>query len=203
MNLADRISELRRQKGWSQEQLAEALNISRQAVSKWESGQSTPELEKVVAMSELFGVSTDYLLKGIEDKRVETKNPFKPGAIFSSMALMLVAIGLIVSISGWHENQTATDIAGGMMVQVVGLGLLLVGRLTFPGDPAKKWLITLIIWLLAFMPASLLVCFLSGYPVSPYPLFRPATMVGFLAAYAVIGGAATLLARRAWKRIAR
>ena len=61
--LAEKIMSLRKQKGWSQEQLAEQLGVSRQAVSKWESGISIPDLDKVVNMSTLFGVCTDYLLK--------------------------------------------------------------------------------------------------------------------------------------------
>ena len=61
--LAEKIMNLRKQKGWSQEQLAEQLGVSRQAVSKWESGISIPDLDKVVNMSTLFGVCTDYLLK--------------------------------------------------------------------------------------------------------------------------------------------
>lgn len=63
MNLSDKISKLRRQAGLSQEQLAEALGVSRQSVSKWESGQAQPEIGKIVLMSEIFQVSTDYLLK--------------------------------------------------------------------------------------------------------------------------------------------
>jgi transcriptional regulator with XRE-family HTH domain len=66
MTIADRIQSLRKSKGMSQEQLADAVGVSRQAVSKWESEQATPDLEKVVAMSEIFEVTTDYLLKGIE-----------------------------------------------------------------------------------------------------------------------------------------
>ena len=66
MNVADRIQNLRKTKGISQEQLAEAIGVSRQAVSKWESEQSTPDLEKIVLMSDFFDVTTDYLLKGIE-----------------------------------------------------------------------------------------------------------------------------------------
>ena len=62
--LSERIALLRKQSGWSQEELAERLNVSRQSVSKWESGVSQPELDKVLALSELFGVSTDFLLKG-------------------------------------------------------------------------------------------------------------------------------------------
>ena len=66
MNVADRIQNLRKIKGISQEQLAEAIGVSRQAVSKWESEQSTPDLDKIVLMSDFFDVTTDYLLKGIE-----------------------------------------------------------------------------------------------------------------------------------------
>ncbi|MBO4494342.1 MAG: helix-turn-helix transcriptional regulator [Clostridiales bacterium] len=66
MNTADRIQYLRKTKGLSQEQLADAIGVSRQAVSKWESEQASPDLEKVVIMSEFFGVTTDYILKGIE-----------------------------------------------------------------------------------------------------------------------------------------
>ena len=61
--LSEKIINLRKSRGWSQEELAERLNVSRQSVSKWESGVSNPELDKIVAMSALFGVSTDYLLK--------------------------------------------------------------------------------------------------------------------------------------------
>lgn len=65
---ADKIIGLRKKAGWSQEELAGFMNVSRQSVSKWESAQSVPEIEKIVRLSELFGVSTDYLLKDeIED----------------------------------------------------------------------------------------------------------------------------------------
>lgn len=63
MILADKIITLRKKRGWSQEQLAEQLNVSRQSVSKWESAMSVPDMDKIVKMSNLFGVSTDYLLK--------------------------------------------------------------------------------------------------------------------------------------------
>lgn len=68
MKLADKIMTLRRQKGWSQETLAEKLDVTRQSVSKWESAQSVPDLDKILALSELFGVTTDYLLKENEEE---------------------------------------------------------------------------------------------------------------------------------------
>ena len=63
MGFSERVTALRKQAGWSQEELAQRLDVSRQAVSKWESGQAMPDLDRVVRMSELFGVSTDSLLK--------------------------------------------------------------------------------------------------------------------------------------------
>lgn len=63
MILADKIIEERKKNGWSQEELANKLGVSRQAVSKWESAGSIPDLQRILQMSELFGVTTDYLLK--------------------------------------------------------------------------------------------------------------------------------------------
>ena len=63
MLLADKIVTLRKRAGWSQEELAAQLGVSRQSVSKWEGAQSVPDMQKVVQMSRLFGVTTDYLLK--------------------------------------------------------------------------------------------------------------------------------------------
>ena len=62
MKLAEKLFELRKEKGWSQEKLAEQINVSRQSISKWESGQVLPEIEKVIELSKIFQVTTDYLL---------------------------------------------------------------------------------------------------------------------------------------------
>ena len=71
MILADKIIRLRKKNGWSQEDLADKMNVSRQAVSKWEGAQTIPDLEKILQLSILFGVSTDYLLKDeIEDEEL-------------------------------------------------------------------------------------------------------------------------------------
>ena len=63
MIMADKIIDLRKKNGWSQEELAEKLEVSRQAVSKWESAQSVPDMNRILLLSKVFGVSTDYLLK--------------------------------------------------------------------------------------------------------------------------------------------
>ena len=64
MILADKIINERKRNAWSQEELADKLGVSRQAVSKWESAQSVPDIQRVIQMAQLFGVSTDYLLTG-------------------------------------------------------------------------------------------------------------------------------------------
>lgn len=72
MEFHNKMYELRKQKGFSQEELANRLNVSRQTVSKWEVGESTPDMEKLVAISDLFGVSLDEL---VLDKKPEEPQP--------------------------------------------------------------------------------------------------------------------------------
>ena len=67
MTFSDKLIALRRKAGWSQEELAERLNVSRQSVSKWEGAQSMPDIDKIVQLSSLFSVTTDYLLKDGQD----------------------------------------------------------------------------------------------------------------------------------------
>lgn len=75
MEFSEKLLTLRKAKNLTQEELAERLNVSRQSVSKWESGQAVPELDKIVAMSTVFDVTTDYLLKSseIDDLSVKTE----------------------------------------------------------------------------------------------------------------------------------
>lgn len=72
MIFADKLINLRKKNGWSQEELAELMNVSRQAISKWEGAQSIPSLDKILTLSKLFGVSTDFLLKDEIDKSEDT-----------------------------------------------------------------------------------------------------------------------------------
>lgn len=123
MNIADRIQYLRKQKGYSQEQLADKVGVSRQAVSKWESGQSTPDLEKIIAMSDIFGVTTDYILKGTEPVSAANRQTIK--TLYLGFVLMFTAIAGIWSFTA---NRFRVDecfmisLAGG----AVGLGMALI-----------------------------------------------------------------------------
>ncbi len=70
MEIAKRLQELRKKMGYSQEQVAEMLGISRQAVSKWESGQGNPDIDNVIKLTEIYDVSADYILLGREQDAV-------------------------------------------------------------------------------------------------------------------------------------
>lgn len=75
MNLGEKIYYLRKKHGLSQEQLAEVLGVSRQAVSKWEAGQSVPDIDKILSVCDCFSVSADYLLRDIQN---QTENEYAP-----------------------------------------------------------------------------------------------------------------------------
>lgn len=100
MNIADRIQYLRKTKGFSQEELADKMGVSRQAVSKWESEQSMPDVEKIVTMSELFEVTTDYILKGIEPAAMARKK-----AIYALYAGAAIVFATIAGIGSFTANR--------------------------------------------------------------------------------------------------
>lgn len=73
MTISEKIQSRRKESGLSQEALAEKLGVSRQSVSNWETGATLPDTDKVVAMSKLFGVSTDYIINGVEEEKADSK----------------------------------------------------------------------------------------------------------------------------------
>ena len=85
MIFADKLIQLRKKNGWSQEELADKMHVSRQAVSKWEGAQTVPDLEKILTLSRLFGVTTDYLLKDELEAEECTEQDAEPAARRVSM----------------------------------------------------------------------------------------------------------------------
>lgn len=99
MDMAERLQELRRKANYSQEQIADMLGISRQAISKWESGQGKPEIDNIIKLTDIYDVSSDYILLGKEDKKeiaepVETENS-KTKKTAHSIILILAAAAII------------------------------------------------------------------------------------------------------------
>ena len=175
MNMADRIQYLRKTNGISQEELADKLGVSRQAVSKWESEQSLPDLGKIITMSDYFGVTTDYILKGIEpvaDK--EQKSSELTSKILYIASTAFVAIGLFSAFAGWHETQTMDTIWGSMIIQAVGIAGYFIGRLLSAERVpfAVNWLNLSGLLLMPFSMvtgAISIALFKQGW-IAPYPI---------------------------------
>jgi transcriptional regulator with XRE-family HTH domain len=121
MILADKISELRRANQMSQEELAEKMDVSRQSVSKWESGNSIPDLNKIIKLSEIFGVSTDYLLKDniVTDEVVSLDKENNMGTRSISLDEANSYIDLVAECAG----KVATGVALCIMSPAVLIGL--------------------------------------------------------------------------------
>jgi len=99
MILADKIIRLRKQLGWSQEELAEKMNISRQSVSKWESTNSIPDLNRIIKLADIFNVSTDYLLKDDVEESSSSNESTEPNLIQISMEQSLKYVESKVEMS--------------------------------------------------------------------------------------------------------
>lgn len=119
MILADKIIRLRKRNGWSQEELAEKMNVSRQAVSKWESAQTIPDLEKILLLSSLFGVTTDYLLKDeMEDEEFTDETDFSVKRITLSQADDFLQ---------WRKSASIQIAAATFLCVIAVIPLLLLG----------------------------------------------------------------------------
>ena len=110
MILADKITALRKKASWSQEELAEQLGVTRQSVSKWEGAQSVPDMDKVVQMSRLFGVTTDFLLKDelSEEEDYTRENKAKSpviGAVSGIYWLLVTAVYLFYTFGPTGNGQ--------------------------------------------------------------------------------------------------
>lgn len=138
MILADKIIRLRKKNGWSQEELAEKMQVSRQAVSKWEGAQTIPDLGKILVLGNLFGVTTDYLLKDeMEDEEFTEENCTSVRKIsiaqandfleWRKLASIRIAVGTFLcviaaipllildaatEVSAWHISENIAAVAG-------------------------------------------------------------------------------------------
>lgn len=136
MALSEKLYALRKKSGLSQEQLAEQLNVSRQAISKWESGQSVPESEKLLTISNYFNVSLDYLMKeddeqddlsvdrGNDDSvRTNDRAKWLPGIIICvGGVICLIMWGLISILNPAASNQMSES----SVIRIDGNGIFLL-----------------------------------------------------------------------------
>ena len=123
MILGERIAYYRKKAGYSQEGLAEQLNVSRQAISKWETGEATPDAERIIALAAVLGISTDTLLLGKEEPErpyTEAETVRQPAPMPEWLDHLPRHIGRLFREKGY---------IAGYIVAAQGLGVLLVGLL--------------------------------------------------------------------------
>ena len=205
MDLSDRIQYLRKARGISQEGLADQLGVSRQAVSKWESEQSMPDLDKIISMSDYFEVTTDYLLKGIEPVvQKEEEQSIKHRRIASNICYQLslgfIGLGIILSIILADFLKISVLLTPVLIVQGVGLLVWGTGRNLSEVRPSFQVKLALILFLL-FVPLGFLsnVLFPLG-KIFPYPTSLAASLT-FVTFYLILGVCISLfLKKQDWKQ---
>ena len=122
MILADKIIELRKKNGWSQEDLAEKLEVSRQSISKWEGAQSIPDMNKILKLSEVFSVSTDYLLKDeIEPDALEDAPKVDTDSSLKEVPVSMEEANAFLEF----KNRTSFQIALGVLLCILSPTLLI------------------------------------------------------------------------------
>lgn len=168
MILADKIMELRKKNGWSQEELAEKIGVSRQSVSKWESAQAVPDLNKILVLSKVFGVTTDYLLKDemVEEEYLDLQQDVSEEVRHVTMEQANEFMGL--------KQMTATRIAIGVALCILSPIMLIVlsgaaemGMLSVAFTEERAAMIGLII-LILFVASAVFLFITSGSKTHDY-----------------------------------
>ncbi len=134
--LSEKLYKLRKNSGLSQEQLAERLNVSRQAISKWESGAAVPESEKLITISNYFEVSVDYLLKDVDDGKENVADMTMAASENTvvdrrSMAGVLVCVAGLVAMIIWGllsmvRPEASERMSESSMITIDGNGIFLM-----------------------------------------------------------------------------
>ncbi len=160
MTFGEKLHKLRKEKGWTQEELASQINISRQALSKWEQGNALPDTENVLQISRIFGVSTDYLLhdefeSDADLPAVQNTGKKLKGQMQRILGLAISALGLVgllvLAIAGFNYREEYPMTPEGVVSTARGLGLLL-----------ERYSLH---WLLALLPAATI----AGLAVAFWP----------------------------------
>ena len=135
MQFHERLYEVRKRSGMTQNDLAEKLNVSRQAVSRWELGTAKPDFENLIAISNLFEISIDYLLKGnendvqmpacLDSEQKVTKKPDKTN-FWESLWLVTIILYVVLSL---FFGMASMDMMNGLIVAAIVLAViaLLIG----------------------------------------------------------------------------
>lgn len=181
MSIGNRIYELRSKHNLSQEELANELQVSRQTISKWESEQSLPDTDRLIALCNYFKVSSDYLLFAKEDKKEVSYEWIN--------AFLLSIVGFIVTIALWYQFQLASLLGVGLIIQLFGFVGYIIGN-------RMPKLMYLCFWgLQLIVPLSILIS-LFMFRI-PYPYPSSALSLGI---FAVVYGIALSIVNMIYKK---
>lgn len=169
MILADKIINERKKNGWSQEELAEQLSVSRQSVSKWEGAQAVPDLQKIIMMADIFGVSTDYLLKDeIEEKKVDSSIVEESTSTKEAIKVTLEEANEFIQLTKQNSPKIALGVSLCILSPVVLL--ILAGLTELEGSGVSDFVASLVgvVTLLGMVAAAVYIFIVYGTKLKKY-----------------------------------
>ncbi len=166
MNIGERIYELRRKNSMSQEDLAEKMNVSRQSISKWESNQSVPEVEKIVQLSNILNVSTDWILKGENSKKQTSQSNKNNLKSVQTVSTALNYTGFVIGAFILFEKQAVWAVAVPIVFSILSLAIYFAVYSDSENTDEKKQSLNTFIkvnififsfWILLFIPCIIVI----------------------------------------------
>ena len=186
MNIGERIYELRRKNSMSQEDLAEKMNVSRQSISKWESSQSVPEVEKIIQLSNIFNVSTDWILKGENSKKQKSQSNKNNLKSVQTVSTALNYIGFVIGAFILFEKQAVWSVAVPIVFSILSLAIYFAVYSDSENTNEKKQSFNTFIklnififafWILLFIPFIIVIRAFSVLSFIPDFLLVPAIIL--------------------------
>ncbi|MEG0367706.1 MAG: helix-turn-helix transcriptional regulator, partial [Coprobacillus sp.] len=161
MELKDKLLELRKKNRLSQQELADQLNVSRQSISKWELGETQPDINNIIALSDIYNVSTDYLLK---DTIINTMDDSKDNSqLVIIITTIVILLGALTGRVLWGEYQNAISLLVGIIIQIIGVGIFECYAIYTHHNEAQKLFFSINIWLITLLPIYYFVEYTTTY----------------------------------------
>ena len=170
----------------SQEDLAEKMNVSRQSISKWESSQSVPEVERIVQLSNIFNVSTDWILKGENSKKQKSQSNKNNLKSVQTVSTALNYIGFVIGAFILFEKQAVWSVAVPIVFSILSLAIYFAVYSDSENTNEKKQSLNTFIklnififafWILLFIPFIIVIRAFSVLSFIPDFLLVPAIIL--------------------------
>ena len=140
MTIGERLYNLRKERNISQEELANALDVSRQTVSKWETGESMPDFNKIQPICDYFGITTDELITGsqniVEQKKEDKRNKFARNLAIS-VGLYILSLVAIIFCSAYF-NQPIIGVSLFFIIIAVATGIIIYSAIVYGRDKERE-----------------------------------------------------------------